>query len=110
MTPIAPILWSWFRRRKDDNDAYYGLDQVDEESDADDAATLDSHDDMPAAERDPPRPQAIPVPRRQARTARLGWNMDSWNRHVAITTDLEALFEHMLTHKFGISPKNSYRI
>lgn len=87
----------------DDDDAYYGLDQVDEESDTDDAATLNGRDEMPAADRDSPSPRATPVPRRQARTAQLGRNRDSWAHHAAITLDLESLFEHMLTHKFGIS-------
>lgn len=87
----------------DDDDAYYGLDQVDEESDTDDAATLNGRDDMPAAERDFLSPRATPVPRRQAWTAKPGQNRDSWAQHAAITLDLEALFEHMLTHKFGIS-------
>ncbi|KIM38315.1 hypothetical protein M413DRAFT_12796 [Hebeloma cylindrosporum] len=82
---------------------FYNLYGVEEE-DADDTATLNGRGDVQA---DPSQsPRALPrtrrgIPRNPSVDPR------SWTRSCATSGDLEALFEHMLVHKFGINKNPS---
>jgi hypothetical protein len=75
------------------------------ESDLDDTATLSGREPEAQIYREPMRvhdPRETPVPRNRSRTTQGSTRWRSWNRHVATARDLESLFEHMLTHKFGM--------
>jgi len=76
----------------EDAEDFYDLYGVEEE-DADDTATLNGRGDVQA----PADPSNNPRSRKPRIDAR------SWNRACATSGDLEALFEHMLLHKFGIN-------
>ncbi|EAU89999.2 hypothetical protein CC1G_05915 [Coprinopsis cinerea okayama7 len=92
-----------------DEDEFYDLYRVKEEgeSDADETATLNGDSErtsqLPYAQ-DTPDPRATPVPHTRNRfsSSNNSVRLKSWHRHAATCRDLEALFEHMLTHKFGI--------
>jgi len=80
---------------EDAEDCYelYGV----EEEDADDTATLNGRGGVQA----PADPSNYPRSRNPRIDAR------SWTRACATSGDLEALFEHMLLHKFGINKNPS---
>ncbi|TFK25141.1 hypothetical protein FA15DRAFT_680390 [Coprinopsis marcescibilis] len=89
---------------EDEEDVYdlYQVKEEEAESDLDDTATLsgiESDAQPPALQADP---RATPVPRARSNATQASARRMAWLRHDAICRDLEALFEHMLTHKFGI--------
>ncbi|KAF6759407.1 hypothetical protein DFP72DRAFT_1063782 [Ephemerocybe angulata] len=74
------------------------------ESDLDETATLSGREpearmDRASFQRDP---RATPLPRNRSQATQTSSRLRSWNQHAATSRDLESLFEHMLTHKFGI--------
>ncbi|KAF9038154.1 hypothetical protein BJ165DRAFT_1532038 [Panaeolus papilionaceus] len=93
----------------DDVYALYGLE---EESEVDDTATIHEQDGY-SQSRPLATPQPAPNVRQARRNSRLSHNMapasspgpdlQSWNRAHATSEDLESLFDHMLSHKFGVS-------
>lgn len=90
----------------DGEDDLLELYQVKEEreSDLDDTATLSGKE--PSAQNDRATFQQnirrSSVPRDRSRATQTSRRLRSWNKHAATSKDLESLFEHMLTHKFGI--------
>ena len=77
-----------------------------EEEDAEDAETLSGRSEVHAL----PDPSHNPRAPRQTRTnnsSSSDVNLRSWTRAHATSEDLEALFEHMLLHKFGINKNPS---
>lgn len=77
---------------REDLDMAYGANE--DEEDVDDTATLNGRD-----------LQSTPSNSRSTsalRNASPGLSAPAWNRAHATAADVEALFEHMLTHKFGI--------
>lgn len=93
---------------EEDEEDILELYQVKEEgeSDADDTATLSGKEpeakfERPSFQRDP-RTRSVSRPRNRSRTTQTSNRLRTWNRHAATSRDLESLFEHMLTHKFGI--------
>ncbi|KJA13673.1 hypothetical protein HYPSUDRAFT_209347 [Hypholoma sublateritium FD-334 SS-4] len=80
---------------EDDFFDYYATNEDD--ADFDDTATLNGREAEPAIS------QSIRsrTPSRR-RTSSPGINAQTWNRMHATSGDVEALFDHMLTHKFGI--------
>lgn len=80
-------------------EGFYDLYGVEEE-DADDTATLNGRDDVQARAESSHNLRAL-------RRGTSSINPRSWTRACAISGDLEALFEHMLLHKFGINKNPS---
>ncbi|KAJ2930934.1 hypothetical protein H1R20_g6148, partial [Candolleomyces eurysporus] len=75
------------------------------ESDLDDTVTLSGREPEAQVVREPLRvhdPLGTPVSRNRSRLTQGSNRWRSWGRHVATSRDLESLFEHMLTHKFGM--------
>ncbi|KDR70987.1 hypothetical protein GALMADRAFT_229935 [Galerina marginata CBS 339.88] len=85
----------------DDTEAedFYELYGVREEEDVDDdTATVHGFNTTPARS-----PEPKPAPRSRDSAVYPNISTDSWNRARDTSGDLEALFEHMLMHKFGIN-------
>lgn len=87
---------------QEERDDLLELYQVKEEgeSDVDDTATLSGKEPEAYIER--ARARSVSRPRTRSRTTQTSSRLRRWNLHAATSRDLEALFEHMLTHKFGI--------
>jgi hypothetical protein len=85
---------------------FYELYGVEEEEDVDDTATLDGRGNVPAV---PDLSRNPHTPRRSRRdgSRHSEAHSRSWQRGCDTSGDLEALFEHMLEHKFGINMKPS---
>ncbi|KAF9482643.1 hypothetical protein BDN70DRAFT_892417 [Pholiota conissans] len=81
-----------------DEGDFFDLYEVEEEPEFDDTATLNGREAQPlqppaSTSRPSPHPRRAPSPVISPR---------SWNRAYATSGDLEALFDHMLSDKFGI--------
>jgi len=85
----------------EETEGFYDLYGVEEE-DVDDTATLNGRGDVQALNDPLDNPRALPRTRRGNSS-----NARSWTRACATSGDLEALFEHMLLHKFGINKNPS---
>ena len=87
---------------------FYELYEVEEE-DAEDTATLSGRDDVHAlaALADPSHNPRAPRQTRINNSSSSDVNLRSWTRAHATSEDLEALFDHMLLHKFGINKNPS---
>ena len=77
-----------------------------EEEDVDDTATLNGRGDVQALADPSDNPRALPRTHR-GNLSNSSIDARSWTRACAISGDLEALFEHMLLHKFGINKNPS---
>ena len=74
-----------------------------EDKDADDTATSNGRGDFQALADPSDNPRALPRTHRSNSSI----NARSWTRACSTSGDLEALFEHMLLHKFGINKNPS---
>ena len=72
----------------------------------DDTATLNGKGDVQALDDPSNNPHALPQARRGT-SSNFSIDARSWTRACATSGDLEALFEHMLLHKFGINKNPS---
>ncbi|KAH9479830.1 hypothetical protein JR316_0008425 [Psilocybe cubensis] len=77
----------------------YGVDEEEELDTEDDAATINEFN-ANSDQRISPNPTTN---NRRRTLARAGLSSPLWARAQGTSSDLEALFEHMLQHKFGIS-------
>ncbi|KAF8963398.1 hypothetical protein BDZ97DRAFT_1919832 [Flammula alnicola] len=75
----------------------YGVEE--EEAEFDDTETVNGRETEWTRD-ESPNPRAIPRPATVSNHSIM--SSRSWNRAFATSGDLESLFEHMLTHKFGI--------
>jgi len=89
----------------DEDDSHYDLYEVKEEgeSDADETATLSGREpEARVVRQTQPRGGRQPSAHRDPSLATTSSHLRTWARHAGTSRDLEALFEHMLTHKFGM--------